>query len=69
MLSQAALAELARRELARRELIRFVPLLSFAAGLVAKKYILGAVARSTDYFRGHLGRSETRTARTLRGEN
>jgi hypothetical protein len=68
ILSYGAIAAVLRSVKAPGVLIRFVPLVSFAAGLVAKKYIQGAVARGTDYFREHLGRSETRTARTLRGE-
>jgi hypothetical protein len=68
ILSYGAVAAVLRSVKAPGVLIRIVPLLSFAAGLVAKKYILGAVGRGTDYFREHLGRSETRTARTLRGE-
>ena len=69
ILSYGTIAAVLRSVKAPGVLIRIVPLLSFAAGLVAKKYILGAVARGADYFREHLGRSETRTARTLRGEN
>jgi len=68
IVSYGAISAMLRAVRAPGVLIRIVPLLSFAAGLVAKKYILGAVARGTDYFREHLGRSETRTARTLRGE-
>ena len=69
ILSYGAIAAVLRSVKAPSVLIRIVPLLSFAAGLVAKKYILGAVARGTDYFRERLGRSETRTTRALRGEN
>jgi hypothetical protein len=68
ILSYSAIAAVLRSLKAPGVLIRIVPLVSFAAGLLAKKYILDAIARGTDYFREHLGRSETRTARTLRGE-
>lgn len=69
ILSYGAIAAVLRSVKAPGVLIRTVPLLSFAGGLVAKRYILGAVARGTNYFRDRLGHSETRTTRALRGEN
>ena len=69
ILSYGAIATVLRSVKAPGVLIRIVPLLSFAAGLVAKKYIQGAVARGAGYFRDRLGRSERRITRALRGEN
>ena len=69
ILSYGAIAAVLRSVKAPGVLIRIVPLLSFAGGLVAKKHILGAVARGANYFRQRLGHSETRTTRALRGEN
>jgi hypothetical protein len=48
-------------------LLRAGPLLLFAAGLLAKDRIIGAIARCVNSWRKHAGRSKAQTARTIHG--
>jgi hypothetical protein len=68
VLSYSAIAAMLRAVRTPDFLIRIVPLLSFTAGLAAKKYVLRVIGRSANCFRERLGRSETRAVPALRGE-
>jgi hypothetical protein len=68
ILSYGAIAAMLRAVRAPDALIRIAPLLSFAAGLVAKKYVQRAIALGGNRFRARLGHPETRTVPALRGE-
>ena len=68
ILSYGAIAATLRAVRTPEILIRIVPLLSFAAGLSAKNYIVRAMARSANCLRERLGSSETPTARALHEE-